>query len=157
MPVTVADCMTGAVTIRANQSVRAAAKLMKANHTGFLVVIEDDHVVGVVTARDLVERIFAQGGSGDDTVRKACSEDLLSACPEDDLPAFIGLIHAKGLHRAPVLSDGQLVGVVSIDDLVATGLDSMTNDISRRRVTERLLQLPRSARKHDARSRTLAS
>lgn len=120
MPATVADCMKARpATIRANQSVRAAAKLMNVHHTGYLVVTDRDRVVGVVTSHDILSRVFARGGTGDAQVRTACTPDPVTASPEDPAAAVAYVMRENGLHCMPVVRDGELTGLVTMADLAA--------------------------------------
>jgi len=105
------------VTVRAQQSVRAAARLMAANQTDYLVVVDEGRVVGVVTARDLVTRAYAQGDDGDGRVREACSSTPLTANIDDHATDVLLRMRRRGLRRIPVVEDDRLVGLLCDTDL----------------------------------------
>jgi CBS domain-containing protein len=121
---TVAEHMTATpVTIDARDSVRHAAELMRSRDIGDVVVTDNGDVVGLVTDRDLVVRVLARGDSPDTPVREACTTDLVTVGPDDDVSKVVKLMRDKAVRRAPVMNDKELVGIVSIGDL-AIDLDS---------------------------------
>lgn len=124
MASTVAEHMTATpVTIDARDSVRHAAELMRSRDIGDVVVTDNGEVVGLVTDRDLVVRVLASGDGPDTPVREACTNDLMTVRPDDDVSKVVKLMRDKAVRRAPVMDDKQLVGIVSIGDL-AIDLDS---------------------------------
>lgn len=118
MRVSVADFISAnPVTIRAAQSARAAAKLMRDNQTEFLVVLEGEDVVGVVTPHDLATRVLAASGTGDMRIDAVCTRDPLTAGPDEDLVAVLDRMRERDVATVPIVAEGRLVGVFSIDDL----------------------------------------
>ncbi len=115
---TVAESMTpNPTTIEANRSVRDAAELLASGDVGAVVVVDDGEVVGIVTDRDIVVRVIATGGSPEDPVRQACSQDLVTTTPDADAAEAVRLMRERAVRRIPVLQGGSLVGIVSIGDL----------------------------------------
>lgn len=104
-------------TIRSDQSVREAAQLMKSEDIGDVIVVEDHRVVGIVTDRDIVVRCLAEGGGGDDEIRKACSTDVVTVAPGDSVTDVVRLMRDHSVRRVPVVDGDKLVGIVSIGDL----------------------------------------
>ncbi|GAA4419407.1 CBS domain-containing protein [Georgenia halophila] len=135
---TVTDVMTKNPTkIRANQTVREAAELMKAQDIGDLVVEDGGQVVGIVTDRDLVIRVLATGGGAEDEVRNACSADLVTVSPDDPQEAAVNLMREKGVRRVPVMRGDDLVGILSIGDLaMERDQESALADISAKQPNE---------------------
>lgn len=116
---TVADSMTrNPMTMEADGTVREAAELMAAGEIGDVVVVEDDRVVGIVTDRDIVVRVLAQGGGPDDPVRDALSPDPVTTTPDAEVGEVVRLMRSHAVRRVPVIEDdGRLVGIVSLGDL----------------------------------------
>jgi len=135
---TVEDIMTAnPTTIRANQSVREAAELMRAQDIGDLVVVEDGAPVGIVTDRDLVVRVLADGGTAEDEVRRACSTGLVSVSPDDPQDRAVALMRDRAVRRVPVTRGEDLVGILSIGDLaMERDQQSALADISAQRPNE---------------------
>ena len=133
-------------TTRAN-SATEAAQLMREQHVGDLVVVDDKAgrrvPVGIVTDRDLVVEILAKGVDANAvTVGDVMGTDLVTARETDDLYDTMQRMRAKGVRRVPVVDTGwSLVGIVSVDDfldLLAEELTALARLISREQARERL-------------------
>ncbi|TRY18358.1 CBS domain-containing protein [Tessaracoccus rhinocerotis] len=105
------------VTIRAAQSARAAAKLMRDRKTEFLIVLDGEDVLGVITAQDLAVRVMAENGAGHMRIDAICTRDPLVASPTDPLVDVLDRMRERDVGAVPIVEDGRLVGVFSIDDL----------------------------------------
>jgi nucleotide-binding universal stress UspA family protein len=98
---------------------RDAADMMKARAVGSLVVLKDGEPVGIVTDRDLLERIIADGkDAGATAIADVMSNPLHVASPEDPLERVVELMSASGIRRVPVVRGGALVGIVALDDVL---------------------------------------
>ncbi|MFD5796094.1 CBS domain-containing protein [Streptomyces diastatochromogenes] len=109
---------TDLVTVEPLTSVVDVAQLMRREHVGDVLVVDEGHLRGVVTDRDLVIRVMAEGGNPEDrTVANACSEDLITVTPDDDVDTVIGLMRQRAVRRVPVVEGDRPVGIVSLGDL----------------------------------------
>jgi CBS domain-containing protein len=107
-------------TIPAESQVREAAAIMRARAVGSLVIIRDGQPAGIVTDRDLLERVIADGkDAGATTMADVMSEPLRTVSPEDPLDRVIELMATHGIRRVPVVGKGELVGIVALDDVAA--------------------------------------
>lgn len=101
-----------------------AARLMREQHVGCLVVVDDSggrrRVVGVLTDRDIVTAVVAPGlVPGALTVGDVMSADVATAQEDDSLIDLMRTMRAKGVRRVPVLgAQGELVGIASLDDVL---------------------------------------
>ncbi|MEK7223700.1 MAG: CBS domain-containing protein [Pseudomonadota bacterium] len=117
-------CNREVVFIHAQASVPEAARLMREYHVGDLVVIKEKTgkrvPVGIVTDRDIVLEVIAEGVSMDDvSVGDIMSDKLVTAREGDGLLETIKVMRAKGIRRLPVVNDdNELVGILSVDDLI---------------------------------------
>ncbi|MEN8184392.1 MAG: CBS domain-containing protein [Myxococcota bacterium] len=110
----------GVATIPAEAPARDAADAMKARAVGSLVVLRDGGPVGIVTDRDLLERIVAEGlDAGATSTVEVMSQPLQTAAPSDPLDRVVELMSARGIRRVPVVRDGKLLGIVALDDVLA--------------------------------------
>ena len=117
-------CIRQVVVAPRNASVLDAAKLMRQHHVGDIVVTDEIAgrrvPVGIVTDRDIVLEVLAQ--ELDATSLSAgdiMSSDLITVRENEGVFQTIQLMRAKGARRAPVVnSEGALVGIVSVYDLV---------------------------------------
>ena len=88
---------------------------------GFLPVTVDGAVVGVLTDRDAAISLMLRGRRPEDVMVGEIMQGHLGivACsPEDSVGVAMDLMREHQLHRLPVVADGRLVGVVSLNDLV---------------------------------------
>ena len=117
-------CSRNVATVGLKDSVQQAAVLMREEHVGDLIVVEhrgDRPVpVGIITDRDIVVAVVAKGVALDDvTVGDAMSADLLTVNEANGVEHAVREMRRVGVRRAPVVdSDGRLVGVLSIDDVI---------------------------------------
>lgn len=92
---------------------------MRLHDIGVLPVIENDHVVGMLTDRDIVVQVVADGDDLKQTpVREAMSTGSISISQDDDIDRAADLMRTYQVRRLPVLDEAsRLVGIVSLGDL----------------------------------------
>ncbi|NGO70204.1 CBS domain-containing protein [Streptomyces boncukensis] len=109
---------TSPVGLDADTAVAEAARRMRAEDMGAVLVTEGGELRGLVTDRDLVVRVLAEDWDPRTTaVRDACSTDLVSLAPEDSVDHAVEVMREHALRRVPVVAEGTVVGVVSLGDL----------------------------------------
>lgn len=96
-----------------------AAGLMRLHDIGVVPVIEDDRLVGMLTDRDIVLQVVADGADPRQTlVRDVMSTGSVSVGEEQDVDAAVGLMQKYQIRRLPVVdSTGRIVGIVSLGDI----------------------------------------
>ncbi|MCK6546935.1 CBS domain-containing protein [Myxococcota bacterium] len=106
-------------------SISDAAKLMRVFHTGDVVVVEERgglrYPVGIVTDRDLVVAVLADAIERLDelTVADVMTRAVVTAPDSADISDVMSLMRSHRVRRIPIVgSHGELVGIVSFDDLV---------------------------------------
>ena len=82
-------------------------------------MVPDGSVVGIVSERDIVAAI-AKGGAAmlDQTVSEVMSSDVITCTPSDTMEQLMSAMTEQRIRHLPVVSDGALVGIVSIGDVV---------------------------------------
>lgn len=108
--------------ITPDESVRKAAQMMRDRHVGVLPVIDnlnDRHLVGLITDRDIVVRCLAAGHSCECSVREHMTVHHLSTVRMDDDVSLVAVkMRRDHVRRLPVLADNrQVMGVVALVDL----------------------------------------
>ena len=106
----------------ADESVAAAAQRMAEKGVGTLVILNQaQRPVGLVTDRDLVVRVLAAGKDPQTTpLGDVMTRDPKVISEEGPIESALGLMRAGGFRRLPVVNrDGVLVGVLSLDDVLA--------------------------------------
>jgi CBS domain-containing protein len=130
----VRDVMTpGVVAVRPDASLVEAAQLMRTQDIGDVLVADGQHVVGVLTDRDIAVRAVAEGVDPlTVSARSVCSADPVMVGPGERVSVAVALMREHAVRRLPVVEDGMPVGVVSLGDLAETqDPDSALAEISR--------------------------
>jgi CBS domain-containing protein len=116
-------------TVSPNDTVQAAALIMQAEDTGAVPVVTDGRVLAVVTDRDIVVRVVAEGGSFSSPVGNIATQSVVCATPEMSTSEASDLMSEHQIRRLPVVENDRLVGIVSLGDLaVKEGKDSRWGD-----------------------------
>ena len=119
-----AICNPNVATVPRGTDITAAAKLMRQEHVGDLIVTEivDDvnKPVGILTDRDIVVEVVAKSiNPVEVTVGDAMSGDILTINEDNSVGRALRFMSEAGVRRAPVVSQsGDLVGVLALDDVV---------------------------------------
>jgi IMP dehydrogenase len=105
--------------IEADASVFEAVKQMVEANVGSLLVTEGGKITGIVTERDYLRRVTLHDRTDKDTaVREIMSSPLIVATPETPIDECMALMTDRRIRHVPVVEGGEVVGVVSIGDLV---------------------------------------
>jgi CBS domain-containing protein len=130
-------CTRAVVVVTRDTTVAAAAQLMRRHHVGTVVVCDPLSgsrriPVGIVTDRDIVVEVVAEGlQSGAITVGDIMGQQLVTARETEGVLQALEIMRCKGVRRLPIVrEDGHLVGIISIDDLLAV-LTEQLNDVAR--------------------------
>jgi CBS domain-containing protein len=122
--VKLSEIMTPAVVTSAPDADAASvARLMRDHRVGSVVLVDQGEMpVAMVTDRDLTVRVFAEGIGADSPVADHASRPLICGDPEMELEEAAALMVQHRVRRLPVVDDGRLAGIVTIDDIaVRTG------------------------------------
>jgi CBS domain-containing protein len=108
------------VTAAADTAVRRVAEIMRERNVGSVVLLDDDgQAVGFITDRDLAVSVLADGHGGDATASDHASSPVVTAAPGMDVEEATQLMVSHGIRRLPIVDDGRLTGIVTLDDLAA--------------------------------------
>jgi Predicted signal-transduction protein containing cAMP-binding and CBS domains len=108
------------ITVEAETTVRQAVDLMNKHEIGCLIVVdEEEKPVGILTERDLLRRVLAKRKDPvRERVSQVMSKPLVTGTPHMDLEAATRLMFKKKIKKLPVVENGQLVGLVTLTDMV---------------------------------------
>jgi CBS domain-containing protein len=110
---------TGVLQIEADASVFEAVKRMVEANVGSLLVTEGGEITGIVTERDYLRRVALEGRTDKETaVREIMSSPLIVVTPQTPLDECMALMTDRRIRHLPVVDGGEVVGVVSIGDVV---------------------------------------
>jgi CBS domain-containing protein len=119
----VSDCMTRKVHLASpSQTIQDAARIMAEIDAGALPVGDDDHLVGVITDRDIAVRAIGAGKSLDTPVREVMSREIKYCFEDETLEDVLQNMGDIQVRRLPVLDRSKrLVGIVALADLANSG------------------------------------
>lgn len=120
-------------TVSGDTTLVDAARLMRDEDMGSIVVTDGNRVVGLVTDRDLVVRGMAEEKDpSSTTVQEACSADLVTVTADTPASEAVKLMREHAVRRLPVVgANGEAEGIVALGDLAVTrDPESALGDIS---------------------------
>lgn len=119
MPQSIQEVMTpNPKTYPATTSIADAARAMRDNNIGDVLVERGGAVCGIVTDRDIVVRAVAEDRSPSEVcLADICSGELTALAPTDSVDDAVQLMRENALRRLPICDDGKAVGIVSLGDL----------------------------------------
>jgi CBS domain-containing protein len=106
-------------TITPQATVYAAVQLMSDKNVGALMVMEARKTVGIFTERDYARKLILKGKSSKTTtVRELMTVEVLYVEPRNSIEDCMQLMTNKRVRHLPVLAEGELIGIVTIGDVV---------------------------------------
>ena len=116
-------------SVSPNDSIQNAACIMRDEDAGAVPVVDNGRAIGIVTDRDIVVRVVAEGGQLNGLIRDIVTGTLVSATPDMSTREAAQLMSDHQIRRLPVVENDRLVGIVSIGDLaVKEGKDGRIGD-----------------------------
>jgi CBS domain-containing protein len=105
--------------IEAGATVLDAVRQMVDANVGSLLVKHDGEIAGIVSERDYLRRVARHGPTGEEvTVGEIMSSPLIVVGPETSIDECMALMTDRRIRHVPVVEDGDVVGIVSIGDVV---------------------------------------
>ena len=108
-------------SIHPQESVFTAIQQMAEKEVGALVVLEDDALVGIISERDYARKVILKGRASHETaVRDIMTPHVICASLDQSIEECMNIVTERRIRHLPVLEGGQVVGMISIGDLVKT-------------------------------------
>jgi CBS domain-containing protein len=122
------DVMTAnPTTVSETDSIRDAARIMASEDTGVVPVVDGKKVIGIVTDRDIVVRLVAEGKDADAKVKSYMSRSVRSVRDDTPVSEVLSVMSNAQIRRVPVVNaSDELVGIVSMRD-ISTETNQNTN------------------------------
>jgi CBS domain-containing protein len=118
------------ITIRPEKSVREATLLLTEHNIGALVVVNEAvQPVGIISERDIIHEATRRQDVFSLSVGQIMTRDVIIGLPQDDLISVAHTMTEKRFRHLPIVERGQLVGVVSIGDIVKCQRDQYQGEI----------------------------
>ena len=106
-------------SVHPDNTVYDAIKKMADNDVGSLVVLEDGKLVGIITERNYARNVFLKGRASPQTrVGEIMERNVVCVHPDQSVEECMAIMSARRLRHLPAINDGELLGIVSIGDLV---------------------------------------
>lgn len=119
------------VSIAPDATVAELVAQLAEHGIGALIVTEGAEVVGIVSERDVVRRLSTDGGAVlEAQVRSLMTSPVVTCAPTDQVDAIAEIMTERRFRHLPVVDGGQLVGVVSIGDVVKNRIRELEKDRS---------------------------
>ncbi len=94
-------------------------KEMAKRNVGAVLVLDEHKICGIFSERDFARQVVEQKDLAiDTTIRELMTQPVLYVTPETSLDECMGIMTARRFRHLPVIDDGQLVGLISIGDVV---------------------------------------
>jgi CBS domain-containing protein len=117
-------------TVGHHATVAEAVRVMTKNNVGIVSVLDGKQLVGVFSERDVVQRVLDSGLDPARTqVREVMTSDLVVADADEDYQSAIHKMDQANIRHLPVVSEGQLVSMLSIRDLLRLNMEDKDAEI----------------------------
>jgi len=111
--------VTNLITVNAEAMVKKAAELMDKHNIGCLIVVSYGNPVGIITEGDMLKKMVLQRRDPDKTkIGNIMSAPLITSHPQADIRDAVRLMNERRIKKLPVIEDGNLIGLVSLTDVM---------------------------------------
>ena len=128
------------ITAAPDMLVSDAAKLMRREQIGAVIVVSDGRLVGIFTERDALNRVIAEGRSPEATkLIEVMTADPITLTPDHPIGHALHLMHENGFRHIPIAEDGQPIGMVSARDALGLEVLEFEHELQRREEISEIL------------------
>ena len=119
------------ITLQAYASVYQAVKLMNENKIGSLVIVRNGETVGILTERDLLERVLGKCKNPKEThVFEVMTSHVITGNPDMEISEATSLMFENKIKKLPIVDGNKLVGIVTLTDIArATSVNEETIEL----------------------------
>jgi CBS domain-containing protein len=118
------------VTIRPEQSIRAAIARLAEYNIGALVVVDEANLpVGILSERDITRALAKDEHIFSKLVSELMTKNVITGLPQDDLISVANTMTEKRIRHLPIVERGRLVGIISIGDVVKAQRDQYQGEV----------------------------
>jgi len=125
------------VTISKSTSLQEAAQKMNSSKIGCVIVTDNSNPIGIVTERDFVTKVAAEGRPLFTEIFEVMSSPLITISPDETIWEASEIMKEKGIHKLPVKENDQIVGIVTTSDIVK--ISSVGSDSQMRKICDQIL------------------
>ncbi|GAB4018223.1 CBS domain-containing protein [Spirosoma koreense] len=125
-------------SVSSDQTVLEALRLMADKNIGAVLVIDRGVLTGIFSERDYARKVILKDRHSDDTrIADVMTANVITIEPEQSIEECMVVMSDRHIRHLPVMSDGELIGIISINDVVSaiildqkTRIDSLESYIS---------------------------
>jgi CBS domain-containing protein len=118
------------ITTRPEQTIREALALLAKHNIGALVVVnEAGRPVGIISERDIVRNLAMNEAIFSQPVDTVMTKNVITGVPQDDLKSVANTMTEKRIRHLPVMDHNDLIGIVSIGDVVKAQRDQYQGEV----------------------------
>jgi signal-transduction protein with cAMP-binding, CBS, and nucleotidyltransferase domain len=125
------------LTLDKSTSLQEAAEHMKKLNIGCVIVTDSNNPIGIITERDFVTKIAAEGRPLFTEIKEVMSSPLITIDPEETIWEASELMKEKLIHKLPVKKNDEIVGIITTTDIVK--ISSVGSDSEMRRICDQIL------------------
>jgi len=112
------------VSVSPESTVLQAIKVMAENNVGALLVMQDGKIVGIISERDIVRKVDFLGKTSAETkVSEIMTEKVIAVAASQPIQECMALMTGKRIRHLPVMDNDQLLGVISIGDVLRNAIE----------------------------------
>jgi len=120
----------GVITITPQQTIKEAILRLSEYNIGALVVVDEKRqVVGILSERDIIRQAAKRDDVFSQQVRELMTTNVITGMPQDDLHSVANLMTERRIRHLPICSEKELIGIVSIGDVVKAQRDRYKGEV----------------------------
>ena len=118
-------------TVSTNQTVEDAINVMTAKKVSALIVTQEGLPVGIFTERDVFRSYLRDKTAAPSEIKlaSAMTNKLIVADPYEDISVLVALMIKSDIKHLPVIENKEIIGLLSINDLIEQQIDSLNDEI----------------------------
>ena len=125
------------LTLDKSTTLQEAAEHMKKLNVGCVIITDSNNPIGIITERDFVTKIAAEGRPLFTEIKEVMSSPLITIDPEETIWEASELMKEKLIHKLPVKENDEIVGIITTTDIVK--ISSVGSDSEMRRICDQIL------------------
>ena len=106
--------MNETIAVSSNTTIKEAAKIMKEDNIGSIVILDGDKIAGIVTEKDIISHV----DNLKDKVSKIMSNQVITIDESENIDNAAELMAKNKIKHLPVVNDKEVVGIVTTTDLI---------------------------------------
>ncbi len=108
--------------LRKDATIKDALDLMIENSVGSVIILESNKIVGIVTERDLLRKILSHNKPLDTKIEEIMTRNIITVFADEKVEKAAEIMTENKIKKLPVIDGGKLVGIITLTDIVASGV-----------------------------------